>query len=93
MSLVPFSRPAKGPVFTPIVTDTAGSSTVISGSGRGSSASASVSPIMMSAMPATAMMSPGPAVWAGTRSSASVRYSSVIFTRSTEPSRRHQVTC
>ena len=80
-------------MLTPIVTDTAGSSTVISGSGRGSSASARVSPIMMSLMPATAMMSPGPAVCAGTRSSASVRYSSLIFTRSTEPSLRHHATC
>ncbi len=40
----------------------AGSSTVISGSGRGSSGSASVSPIMISLMPATAMMSPADAV-------------------------------
>jgi len=66
---------------------------VISGSGRGSSASASVSPIMMSLMPATAMMSPGPALCAGTRSSASVRNSSVIFTRAVLPSRRHRATC
>ena len=56
----------------PMVIEMAGSSTVISGSGRGSSGSARVSPIMMSGMPATAMMSPGPAVSAGTRSSASV---------------------
>ena len=61
VTLVPFSRPTSGEVFTPMVIEMAGSSTVISGSGRGSSGSASVSPIMMSAMPATAMMSPGPA--------------------------------
>ena len=73
MTLVPFSRPARGEELIPIVTETAGASTVISGSGRGSSASARVSPIMMSLMPATAMMSPGPALAAGTRSSASVR--------------------
>ena len=35
----------------PIVTDSEGSSTVITGSGRGSSTSASVSPIVTSAMP------------------------------------------
>ena len=56
----------------PIVIEIAGSSTVISGSGRGSSGSARVSPIVISGMPAMAMMSPGPAVSAGTRSSASV---------------------
>ena len=38
-------------------------------------------------------MSPGPAESAGTRSSASVRYSSEILTRSIEPSRRHQAAC
>ena len=77
----------------PIVIEMAGSSTVISGSGRGSSGSASVSPIMMSGMPAMATMSPGPAESAGTRSSASVMSSSVILTRSTVPFRRHQATC
>ena len=49
-----------------------GSSTVMTGSGRGSSGSASVSPIVTSAIPATAMISPGPASAASTRSSASV---------------------
>ena len=43
---------------------------VITGSGRGSSGSASVSPIVTSASPAMAMMSPGPASSAATRSSA-----------------------
>ena len=57
----------------PIVIEIAGSSTVISGSGRGSFGSARVSPIMMSAMPAIAAMSPGPASSACLRSSASVR--------------------
>ena len=60
VTLVPLTRPASGEVLVPMVIEMAGSSTVISGSGRGSSASASVSPIMMSGMPATAMMSPGP---------------------------------
>ena len=45
----------------PIVIEIAGSSTVITGSGRGSSGSAIVSPIVTSAMPATATISPGPA--------------------------------
>ena len=75
VSLLP-SFPASGEVFAPIVIDIAGSSTVITGSGRGSSGSASVSPIVTSAIPATAMISPGPASIASTRSSASVTYSS-----------------
>ena len=56
----------------PSVIESDGSSTVITGSGRGSSGSASVSPIVTSSRPATAMISPGPAASAGTRSSASV---------------------
>ena len=56
----------------PIVTDREGSSTLVTGSGRGSSRSASVSPIVMSGMPAIAMISPGPASAVSTRSSASV---------------------
>ena len=66
------SLPASGEVLIPTVTDSEGSSTVITGSGRGSSGSASVSPIVISGMPATAMISPGPACSASTRSSASV---------------------
>ena len=57
---VPLARPAIGEVFAPIVIEIAGSSTVMSGSGRGSSGSARVSPMVISGMPATAMMSPGP---------------------------------
>ena len=64
--------PASGEVLMPMVIDSDGSSTVITGSGRGSSGSASVSPIVTSARPATAMISPGPASSASTRSSASV---------------------
>ena len=71
VSLSP-SWPASGAVLMPIVTLREGSSTVITGSGRGSSGSASVSPIVTSGMPATAMISPGPASSASTRSSASV---------------------
>ena len=93
MTLVPFSRPASGEVLVPIVIEIAGSSTVISGSGCGSFGSARVSPIMISGMPAIAMMSPGPAFSAGTRSSASVSSSSVILTRSIEPSGLHQAAC
>ena len=45
-------------VFVPIVIEIAGSSTWICGSGRTSSGSAIVSPIVMSSMPAIATMSP-----------------------------------
>ena len=44
----------------PIVMPSAGSSIAISGSGRGSAGSAIVSPIVISGMPAMAMISPGP---------------------------------
>jgi len=91
VSLSP-SCPASGEVLVPIVTDSEGSSTVITGNGRGSSAEASVSPIVISGMPATEMISPGPASSAVTRSSASVTYSSEILTRSISPSARHQAT-
>jgi hypothetical protein len=64
--------------LVPIVIEMAGSSTVMRGSGTGFSASARVSPMVISGMPATAMMSPGPALSAGLRSSASVMSSSVI---------------
>ena len=66
------SLPASGEVLIPTVIESEGSSTVITGSGRGSSGSASVSPIVTSGRPATAMISPGPASVASTRSSASV---------------------
>ena len=84
MTLAPFTRPAIGEVFVPIVIEMAGSSTVIRGSGRGSSRSARVSPMVISGMPATAMMSPGPASSALVRSSAEVTSSSLILTRWTE---------
>ena len=74
----------------PIVTLSDGSSTVITGSGCGSSRSASVSPIVTSGMPATAMISPGPASFASTRSRASVTYSSPTFAFWIAPSARHQ---
>jgi hypothetical protein len=45
--------------LVPIVIEIAGSSTVISGSGIGFSGSARVSPMVISGMPASAMMSPG----------------------------------
>lgn len=50
-----------------MVIEIAGSSTVMSGSAIGFSASAMVSPIMMSGMPAMATMSPGPAYSPGSR--------------------------
>ena len=71
VSLSP-SWPASGEVLMPMVTDRDGSSTVMTGSGRGSSGSASVSPIVTSGIPATAMISPAQASSASTRSSASV---------------------
>ena len=71
MTLSP-SWPASGDVLIPTVIESDGSSTRVTGSGRGSSGSASVSPIVTSAMPATAQISPGPASSASTRSSASV---------------------
>ncbi len=96
VTLAPRTRPAIGEVLVPIVIEIAGSSTVMSGRGRGSSRSARVSPIMMSSMPAMAMMSPGPALLSGSRglrSRPSVMSSSVTLTRCTLPSRRHQATC
>ena len=80
------TRPASGDVLIPIVIEILGSSTVINGSGCGFSASARVSPSVMVSIPATAMMSPGPASVAGTRSSPSVIINSEIFTFSSEPS-------
>ncbi len=76
----------------PIVIEIAGSSTVMSGSGRGSSGSVSVSPMVMSSKPATATMSPGPADSVGTRSSARVLSSSVMRTAGSVPSARAQAT-
>jgi hypothetical protein len=53
--------------LVPIVIEIAGSSTVMSGRRRGSSRSARVSPMVISSMPAMAMMSPGPASCRGRR--------------------------
>src|SRR6059058_2943889 len=92
VSRVP-SVPARGLVLIPIVTDKLGSSTAVTGSGRGSSGSAIVSPIVTSGSPAIATISPGPASSAGTRSSASVTYSSVMRAFSTVPSARHHAIC
>ena len=89
---MPLTRPASGELLVPIVIEMAGSSIVIGAIGCGSSGSVSVSPMVMSGMPAIAAMSPGPASSAGTRSSASVSSSSVMRTRSTDPSRRHHAT-
>ena len=92
VTLAPLTRPTSGELLVPMVIEMAGSSTVISGSGTGFSASASVSPIMISGMPATAMMSPGPADSAGLRSRPSVISSSEMRTRWVLPSVRHQAT-
>ena len=56
----------------PTVMAKVGSSTVMAGSGRGSSGSARVSPMVTSARPATPAISPGPTSSVGTRSEASV---------------------
>ena len=92
VSLWPLTLPTIGEVFVPIVIEMAGSSTWIAGSGRTSSGSASVSPIVISSMPATATMSPGPALSAGKRSRALVFSSSVTRTFECEPSWRTQAT-
>ena len=91
MSLSP-SLPDVGAVLIPIVIESDGSSTWVSGNGRGSSGSASVSPIVTSARPATAMISPGPASSTSTRSSSSATYSSPILAASIVPSARHHAT-
>ena len=59
------SVPASGHVLMPIVTERLGSSTVVTGSGRGSSGSAIVSPIVTSGRPASATISPGPGLVGG----------------------------
>ena len=69
-----------------------GSSTVINGNACGFSKSAKVSPKVIVSIPATAIMSPGWASIAGTRSNASVIKSSETLTRSVEPSVLIQVT-
>ena len=56
----------------PMVMARLGSSTVMAGRATGLSGSASVSPMVTSASPATETISPGPADSAGTWSSASV---------------------
>ena len=73
----------------PIVIEIAGSSTWMSGRAIGFSGSARVSPMVISGMPATATMSPGPAGSPGLRSRPSVTRSSVILTFFTVPSRLH----
>lgn len=65
VSLWPLTLPISGEVLVPIVIEMAGSSTVIAGSGRTSSGSAIVSPMVMFSKPAIATMSPGPADSAG----------------------------
>ena len=77
----------------PIVIEIAGSSTWMSGSAIGFSGSARVSPMVISGMPATATMSPGPACSPGLRSRPSVTRSSVILTFLTVPSRFIHATC
>lgn len=79
VSLWPGTLPASGEVLVPMVTEIAGSSTVIRGSAWAWSGSARVSPIMISGSPATATMSPAIASSVGLRSTPSVASSSVIL--------------
>ncbi|OCB21495.1 hypothetical protein A5644_17180 [Mycobacterium intracellulare subsp. yongonense] len=72
-------QPADGEVLVPIVTEIAGSSTVMRGSAWAWSGSARVSPIMISGIPATATMSPATASSVALRSTPSVASSSVIL--------------
>ena len=76
----------------PMVMEIDGWSTVISGSGFGFAGSDSVSPMVMSGMPAMATMSPGRARSAGTRSSASVISISESLMFWMVPSCLHQAT-
>ena len=66
------SVPASGLVLMPIVTDSEGSSTAVTGSGRGSSGSAIVSPIVTSGKAGERDDLARSRLLAGTRSSASV---------------------
>ena len=75
-----------------MVIEMLGSSTVINGSGFGSSGSDSVSPMVMSGIPAMATMSPGPTLSAGIRSSAWVINISDSLMVLIVPSDRHQAT-
>ncbi len=61
------SRPAIGESLTAKTMASVGSSTWMGGSGRGSSGSVTVSPIVTSSMPATATMSPAAASAISTR--------------------------
>ena len=71
----------------------AGSSMAITGSGRGSSGSAIVSRIVISGMPASAMIRPGPPRRLAGACRPSFTYSSDTRTFSTVPSRRIHATC
>lgn len=66
-------------VLVPMVTEIAGSSTVILGRATGFAEAASVSPIMISGRPATATISPATAASVGLRSTPSVANNSVIL--------------
>ena len=73
------SRPATGDVLTPKIIDTVGSSTAIIGTGICRSTSVTVSPMVMSAMPARQTMSPAAALSMSMRFSPSNEYSFVTF--------------
>ena len=79
VSLCPETFPASGEELVPMVTEMAGSSTVMRGNAWAWSGSARVSPIMISGIPATATMSPATASSVGLRSTPTVVSSSVIL--------------
>ena len=87
------SWPASGEVLIPIVIEMDGSSTVINGKATGLSGSANVSPIVIVSKPATAMMSPGPALSTDCRSKPSFIKSSTTLARSILPSTLIHATC
>ena len=73
------SLPATADLFTPKVIDIVGCSTAIGSSGRGSSRSTTVSPMLKSSMPANVTMSPADASSTGARPIASKAKSSVTL--------------
>ena len=87
------SRPARGDVLTPKIIDTVGSSIAIGGIATRFSMSATVSPIVMSSMPARHTISPAPAASMSTRLRPSKENSLVIFVSCWLPSSFSTATC
>ena len=77
------SRPAKGESFTEIVISIVGSEILTNGSGSIASGTQMVSPMVMSAMPDSAMILPAPASVTACRASPSNWYRLTAFARLT----------